>query len=105
MREIIEDPVYTTYEDMKNDFDNKWILVANCKYDDDDRFIGGIPVAVADSPFEGQRDGFYDEFRDPKYAPRTDIDFNSYPRLYSPYSGELTFKDEVPTPIKTRDNR
>jgi hypothetical protein len=65
-----------TYEKMKEDFAGKWILVTNCEYTQYNSLIGGIPVAVADTVFEGHRDGFYDEFKDPKYAPRTDKDFD-----------------------------
>ena len=100
MRKIIENPTYMTYEEMEKEFEKKWILVTNCEYGDFGKFIRGIPVAVADTPFEGQRDGFYDEFKDPKYAPRTDKDFDIQPRLYGGFRGEIVFKDGIiPTPV------
>jgi len=79
MRKLIENPVFMTYASMKEAFHDKWILITNCEYSERDDFIGGVPVAVADDVFEGQGDGFYDEFKDLKYAPRTDLDFSSEP--------------------------
>jgi len=76
MRKLIENPVYMTFEEMEEKFIGKWVLVANCDYTPYSRLIGGIPVAVADTIFEGQEDGFYDEFKDPKYSPRAYEDFN-----------------------------
>jgi len=102
MRKIIENPAYMAYEDMEKEFDGKWILITNCKRDKLKKFVGGIPVAVADTPFEGQRDGFYDQFKDPKYAPRTDRDFDYQPRVYSNFTGEIRFKNEVPTPAEAK---
>jgi len=87
MRKIIENPVYMTYEDMKTEFYGRWVLVANCKFDPYHYLLGGFPVAVADTVFEGQRDGFYDKFKAPEYAPRTDCDFDyeSLPKLMGIY--------------------
>jgi len=65
-----------TIDEIEREFAGKWVLVTNCVYSEYNQVIGGIPVAVADSEFEGQRDGFYDEFKDPKYAPRFSNDMN-----------------------------
>jgi hypothetical protein len=86
MRKIIENPVYMTYDEMEKEFMGKWILVTNCEYTEYNDFIRGIPVAVADKIFEGQRDGFYDKFKAPKYAPRVDLDFD-----YDSVPGILSF--------------
>jgi hypothetical protein len=75
-----------TYDEMEKEFIGKWILIANCKYSEYRKLLGGIPVAVADTIFEGQRDGFYDKFKDPKYAPRADRDFD-----YDSVPGILSF--------------
>ena len=96
MRKIIENPKFMTYDEMEKEFDNKWILIANCEYGEFGKFLGGIPVAVADTPFEGQRDGFYNHFKDSKYAPRTDKDFSFYQRPFDMFAGDLIFLDEVP---------
>jgi len=65
-----------TIEEIENEFSGKWVLVTNCVYSEYNQVIGGIPVAEADSPFEGQSDGFYDEFKDPKYSPRMSDNMN-----------------------------
>ena len=99
MRKIIENPTYMTYEDMKKEFDGKWILITNCVYEELGWLLGGIPVAVADTPFEGQRDGFYDKFKDPKYAPRADKDFDYQSGIFGGFTGEIVFKGEIPVPM------
>jgi hypothetical protein len=76
MRELIKNPVYMSYEEMKEKFAGKWILVTNCESSTYGLLLGGVPVAVADSIFEGQEDGFYDEYKDPKYSPRMSNNMN-----------------------------
>lgn len=83
MRELIENPRYMTYEEMRDAFEGRWVLIVNCNYTEHSKMLGGTPVAVADTVFEGQSDGFYNEFKDPKYAPRNDRFFegNVFPDL------------------------
>ena len=76
MRKILENPIYMTIEEIETIFAGKWVLITNCVYSEYNQVIGGIPVAEADSEFEGQGDGFYDEFKDPKYSPRFSNDMN-----------------------------
>jgi len=76
MRKLIENPTYMTFEEMEEKYIGKWILITNCNYTEFNDLIGGIPVAVADTIFEGQGDGFYDRFKDPMYSPRAYKDFN-----------------------------
>ncbi|MCL2189334.1 MAG: hypothetical protein FWC16_00320 [Defluviitaleaceae bacterium] len=76
MRKLIDNPSYMTFEEMEERYIGKWILITNCNYNPYQKLLGGIPVAVADSVFEGQSDGFYDKFKEPQYAPRTDRDFD-----------------------------
>ena len=55
MRRILENPSYMSIEEIESKFTGKWVLVTNCVYSEYNEVIGGIPVAEADSPFEGQR--------------------------------------------------
>ncbi|MDR1688671.1 MAG: hypothetical protein LBS21_08690 [Clostridiales bacterium] len=75
MRNLIENPVYMTYEEMKQKFDGKWIYVVNCNYTQYQELLGGVPVVVADEPFEGRSDLFYDQFFSKEYSPRTSRNF------------------------------
>ena len=77
---------------MKEKFNGKWILITNCNYTPYRELLGGIPVAVADTIYEGRSDGFYSKFRTPEYAPRTDRDFN-----YDNQPGLLAFFEVVKT--------
>jgi len=90
MRELVVNPVYMSYDEMRAKFAGKWILVTNCVESDYGRLIGGVPVVVADTVFEGQEDGFYDKFKDHQYAPRTDKDFN-----YDNVPGVMGFFDTL----------
>ena len=76
MRKILKNPAYMTYEEILKKFAGKWVLVTNCVYSEYNQVVGGIPVAEADSAFEGQEDGFYDEYKNPKYSPRMSKDMN-----------------------------
>ena len=91
MRNLIENPMYMTYEDMKKQFDGRWILITKCEYAEFGKLVGGVPVAVADKVFEGVDDGFYDRFRSPEYAPRTDMSFNYESGVFGGFFGELNF--------------
>ena len=75
MRKIIETPVYMTIEEIEKQFVGKWVFVANCT-DGDGRTTGGIPVAVADTQFEGYEDGFYDRFLTLEYKPTLALNLN-----------------------------
>ena len=88
MRKLIENPVYMPYEKIKEEFYGKWILIANCNYNQYQRLLGGVPVAVADTIYEGHKDGFYDKFDNPEYAPKTYRYFN-----YDNIPGILAFFD------------
>jgi len=89
-------------EEMEKEFTGKWVLVTNCIYSEYDQVIGGIPVAVADSEFEGQRDGFYDEFKDPKYSPRfsNDMNYDNTPGFVNFFgtAGNVEMVGENPNP-------
>ena len=90
MRQKIENPIYMTADELENAFDGKWIFVTNAQHTPHLRFLGGIPVVVADDIFEGQSDGFYEEFMTDEYAPRTDMDYtNSAPELLNAFFGVL----------------
>ena len=87
MRKLIENPIFMTYEEMEKKFIGKWILITNCTYSEHDDLIGGIPVVVADTIFEGQEDGFYDKFKNPVYSPRAykDFNYNNIPGIFGLY--------------------
>ena len=75
MRQLIENPVYMTIDDMKTNFKGKWIYIAKCNMLEGNELVGGVPVVMADTPFEGDVE-FYDQFRTKEFAPRCDRNFN-----------------------------
>ncbi|MCL2088404.1 MAG: hypothetical protein FWH14_02865 [Oscillospiraceae bacterium] len=100
MRKLVENPVFMTYEEMEKEFAGKWVLVTNCQPNPNHAFSSGFPVAVADRIFEGHKDGFYDKFRAPEYAPRTDYDFD-----YENTPGLTGIYDIINVEGKDLDNR
>jgi hypothetical protein len=75
MRQLIENPVYVTIDDMKKTFKGKWIYIVKCDMADGNELIGGFPVVVADTPFEGDV-RFYDQFKGKDFSPRCQRNFN-----------------------------
>ena len=91
MRQKIDNPIYMTADELETAFDGRWIFVTNAKFTPHLRFLGGIPVAVADDIFEGQSDGFYEEFMTEEYAPRTDRDYTEpAPELLNAFFGSFS---------------
>ena len=90
MRQRIENPSYMTADELESAYDGKWVFVTRAKHTPHLRFLGGVPVAVADNIFEGQSDGFYEEFMTEEYAPRTDMDYTEpAPELLNAFFGVL----------------
>ena len=90
MRQRVENPAYMTAEELKATYDGKWIFITRAEHTPHMRFLGGVPVVVADGIFEGQSDGFYEEFMTEEYAPRTDRDYTGpAPELLNAFFGVL----------------
>jgi hypothetical protein len=90
MRQRIENPSYMTAEELESTYDGKWVFIVNAKHNPHFRFLGGVPVVVADNIFEGQSDGFYEEFMTAEYSPRTDMDYTEpAPELLNAFFGVL----------------
>ena len=84
MRQAIENPVYMTSDEMKAMYQGKWIYIAKCIMEDGNELVGGVPIVVADEPFEGASDAFYDRFRSKEFAPRCHRNFNRKEQFLSP---------------------
>jgi len=90
MRQRIENPVYMTAEEIETAYDGKWVFIVRAKHSPHRKFLGGEPVVMADGIFEGQSDGFYEEFMTSEYAPRTDRDYTEpAPELLNAFFGIL----------------
>ena len=53
-----------TREEIKANFDGKWIFLTNCEFTAGGKLIRGIPRVVADKQSEGVGEGVYDLFKD-----------------------------------------
>jgi len=83
MRQVIENPVYMTLDDMKTTYKGKWIYIVKCNMADGNELLGGFPIVVADTPFEGNVE-FYDRFDGKEFAPRCDENFNRRDEFFFP---------------------
>ena len=95
MRERVNNPVYMKADEIHTTFDGKWVLVTNAEMTDSMDFIGGIPVVIADSIYEGHDDGYYNEFvNNDDYAPCLDLDFReSSVFLANAFFNEVAYAD------------
>ena len=74
--------------EIKAMYDGKWVFITNANYTPHMKFLGGVPVVIADHIFEGQADGFYDEYDGEQYSPRTDKDLTGpAPELLNAFFG------------------
>ena len=75
MRETLTEFIYMPVEDLRKNFNGKWIFLVNCIMGEGNTLLGGIPVAQADVPFENGVDKFFEQFKDSKFAPRCDANY------------------------------
>ncbi|MCL1795073.1 MAG: hypothetical protein FWG34_14560 [Oscillospiraceae bacterium] len=68
-----------THEELKKDFDGKWLYLVNSQFTDGNGLIRATPVVVADSELEGMEEGIYDQFKTSKgYGVIADADFTDW---------------------------
>ena len=78
MYQIIENPRVMTKEEIDKVYDGKWVYVVKATITRGGTLIEGMPVVIADSPYEGTEDGIYKIYREPDYEERLDYDLNHY---------------------------
>jgi len=66
-----------TFEQLKKEFDGKWIYLVNATFTDDHGLVKAVPVVIADSELEGIEDDIYTQFHSPKYGRKADLDFTN----------------------------
>jgi len=71
---ILENPKRMTKKEMRSEFVNKWVYAVDCDFDIGVPMKTGIPMVLADSPWEGSEDGIYEKLDD-KYERTTYLSF------------------------------
>ena len=90
MYQILEKPMMMPYEDIISTYDGRWVYVVKANITKHGEMIEGMPVVVADSPYEGNENGVYEQYDAPEYSERIDYDLNHYePFIPSVFSVEL----------------
>ena len=75
---IIDNPKVLTKDEIEKEFDGKWVYIVKAKFTDSKSLVEGMPVVVADSPFEGNEDGIYEQFDSKEYVTRYACDLCHY---------------------------
>jgi len=78
MYQIIENPKMMTKEEINNEFDGKWVYIVKAKFTESKSLIEGMPVIFADTPFEGNNDGIYEQYDAKEYVARYACDLCHY---------------------------
>ena len=78
MYEIIKNPVMMEFEEIKQQYDNKWVYLTNMEFNTRHGLVRGIPVIVADDDFLGVDEGIYDKYDKPEYGKTYGCNFLPY---------------------------
>ena len=61
---ILDNAEIMTREEIKANYDGKWIFLTNCEFTPGSKLIRGIPRVIADKQSEGVGEGLYDAYKD-----------------------------------------
>jgi len=90
MYQVIDDPVVMTEAEIREAYDGKWVYIVKADITRHGELLSGMPVVVADSPFEGNADGIYEQYNTKDYEERYGFDMNRYePFISSVFSVEF----------------
>jgi len=78
MYQIVENPKMMIKEEIDKEFDGKWVYVVKANVTRHGELLEGMPVIVADSPYEGTEDGIYKMYRKSEYEERLDYNLKHY---------------------------
>ena len=73
---LLENPKRMTKKEMRKEFADKWIYVADCDFEIGVPMETGVPMLVADTPWEGSEDGIYEKL-DVEYGRTMHLSFLS----------------------------
>jgi hypothetical protein len=63
-----------SYEEIKKEFDGKWVFLTHAELTQGLRIIRGIPTVLADKIYENAKSRIYDEFKKAEYGQTTTTD-------------------------------
>jgi hypothetical protein len=62
MVQILENPKMMTKDEIDVEFDGKWVYIVRAIFTNSKGLVEGMPVIIADKPFEGNENGIYEQF-------------------------------------------
>jgi len=78
MYQIIENPEILSKSEIDKIFNGKWVYIVKARFTNSKSLIDGMPVIVADFPFEGNSDGIYEQYDVKDYIARYAYDLCTY---------------------------
>ena len=78
MYQVIDNPTVMTETEIREAFDGKWVYVVKAEITRHGELLSGMPVVIADTPFEGNDDGIYEQYDSKEYVKRLAHDMVPY---------------------------
>jgi len=67
-----------TKEEIDKEFDGKWVYIVKAEINKHGELLRGMPVVVADKPYEGNDDRIYEQYDSKEYVKRCDYNLKRY---------------------------
>jgi len=79
-----------TEAEIREAYDGKWVYIVKADITRHGELLTGMPVVIADEPYEGREDGIYMQYRKPEFEQRYGRNMNHYePFISSVFSVEF----------------
>ena len=66
-----------TFEQLKDEFNGKWIFLVHAMFSNANGLIKAVPVVIADSELEGIEEQIYEKYQNEIYGITADADFTN----------------------------
>ena len=60
MYTILDNAEVLTIDEIKAQYDGRWVFITNCEFTQGSKLIHGIPRVIADKQYEGVDEGIYE---------------------------------------------
>ncbi len=75
-----------TREEIRQKFDGKWVYIVKTNYDAHSLLLSGVPIVVADKPYDGLHDGVYEKYKQKEYGGKVAYSLLDEPAIVSIFS-------------------
>ena len=71
-----------TYEEIKKEFDGKWVYLTHAELSPGTSIIKGMPTVITDKPYENAKSRLYDEFDKDEYGQTVGTDLRPFDGMH-----------------------